>query len=265
VHSLSLIDTRRNVSFAYPGSKSAPPALNNVSFDILPGQLVVIVGANGSGKSSLVKQLIALYTPSSGTILVDDAPLGSYRMKDLRRATASLSQDHTLFPLSISENIGVGRPEHAADRQLVEQAAQMAGAARVAQKMGDGYDTVIRPVETKGRRGEFGSGAPLEKLYRLLEKQQDVSGLIYLILRTIPDTDRRHVGGERQRLVAARTFMRIATGDVRLVVVDEPSAAMDPAGEFELFRNLREAREGKTMIFITHRFGHLVKHADLIL
>jgi ABC-type multidrug transport system fused ATPase/permease subunit len=40
---------------------------------------------------------------------------------------------------------------------------------------------------------------------------------------------------------------------------------MDPAGEYELFKNLREAREGKTMIFITHRFGHLTKHADLIL
>jgi ABC-type multidrug transport system fused ATPase/permease subunit len=63
----------------------------------------------------------------------------------------------------------------------------------------------------------------------------------------------------------ARTFMRINTGTVRLVVVDEPSSAMDPAGEYELFKRLREARQGKTMIFITHRFGHLTKHADLIL
>jgi ABC-type multidrug transport system fused ATPase/permease subunit len=63
----------------------------------------------------------------------------------------------------------------------------------------------------------------------------------------------------------ARTFMRINTGSVRLVVVDEPSSAMDPAGEYELFKRLREARQGKTMIFITHRFGHLTKHADMIL
>jgi ABC-type multidrug transport system fused ATPase/permease subunit len=63
----------------------------------------------------------------------------------------------------------------------------------------------------------------------------------------------------------ARTFMRMNTGTVRLVVVDEPSSAMDPAGEYELFKRLREARQGKTMIFITHRFGHLTKHADLIL
>jgi ABC-type bacteriocin/lantibiotic exporter with double-glycine peptidase domain len=59
--------------------------------------------------------------------------------------------------------------------------------------------------------------------------------------------------------------MRISAGDIRLVVADEPSAAMDPAGEYELFNQLRSTRAGKTMIFITHRFGHLVKHADLIL
>jgi ABC-type Mn2+/Zn2+ transport system ATPase subunit len=59
--------------------------------------------------------------------------------------------------------------------------------------------------------------------------------------------------------------MRISAGDIKLVVADEPSAAMDPAGEYELFKQLRSIRAGKTMIFITHRFGHLVKHADLIL
>jgi ABC-type bacteriocin/lantibiotic exporter with double-glycine peptidase domain len=59
--------------------------------------------------------------------------------------------------------------------------------------------------------------------------------------------------------------MRISDKNVRLVIVDEPSAAMDPAGEYELFKNLREAQRGRTMIFITHRFGHLTKHADAIL
>ena len=52
---------------------------------------------------------------------------------------------------------------------------------------------------------------------------------------------------------------------MRLVVADEPTSAMDPEGEFELFEALRKVREGTTMIFITHRFGHLTKHADLIL
>ena len=59
--------------------------------------------------------------------------------------------------------------------------------------------------------------------------------------------------------------MRILSERVRLVVVDEPTSAMDPEGEFELFQKLRSIREGKTMIFVTHRFGHLTKHADKIL
>ena len=59
--------------------------------------------------------------------------------------------------------------------------------------------------------------------------------------------------------------MRLMGGDVRLLVADEPSSALDPEGEFELFSRFREHRGNKTVIFITHRFGHLVRHADLIL
>lgn len=59
--------------------------------------------------------------------------------------------------------------------------------------------------------------------------------------------------------------MRMNSGKVKLVVVDEPSSALDPEAEWKLFQKLREHRAGKTMIFVTHRFGHLTKHADLIL
>ncbi len=59
--------------------------------------------------------------------------------------------------------------------------------------------------------------------------------------------------------------MRIMSDKIRLVVADEPTSAMDPLGEFELFEKLRASRSGKTMVFVTHRFGHLTKHADLVL
>lgn len=59
--------------------------------------------------------------------------------------------------------------------------------------------------------------------------------------------------------------MRFNSGKVRFVAVDEPSSALDPEGELELFKNLREMQRGKTMLFVTHRFGHLTKYADLIL
>ena len=93
------------------------------------------------------------------------------------------------------------------------------------------------------------------------------------------------LGGEMQRLVAyvtlyllhvfvilswpfflsSRTFMRLQSNKITCVTVDEPSSALDPQGELELFQRLRDARAGKTMIFVTHRFGHLTKHADLIM
>lgn len=59
--------------------------------------------------------------------------------------------------------------------------------------------------------------------------------------------------------------MRFNTGRVKLVAVDEPSSALDAESELQLFNNLLAARAGKTMIVVTHRFGHLTKHADMIM
>ena len=59
--------------------------------------------------------------------------------------------------------------------------------------------------------------------------------------------------------------MRLLSTSVKLVTVDEPSSALDPPGEFKLFSHLRAAQNGRTMVFVTHRFGHLTKHADLIM
>lgn len=66
-------------------------------------------------------------------------------------------------------------------------------------------------------------------------------------------------------LHSARMFMRLLSQNTKLVVADEPSAAIDPIGEHELFEKLREHQRGKTMVFISHRFGYLTKHADQIL
>ncbi|KAL0567150.1 hypothetical protein V5O48_014849, partial [Marasmius crinis-equi] len=63
----------------------------------------------------------------------------------------------------------------------------------------------------------------------------------------------------------SRTFMRFNSAEVKFVAADEPTAALDPEGELTLFTQLRQEREGKTMLFITHRFGPLVKYADRII
>ncbi|KAI0250321.1 P-loop containing nucleoside triphosphate hydrolase protein [Lactifluus subvellereus] len=82
-------------------------------------------------------------------------------------------------------------------------------------------------------------------------------------------TDHGLSGGQMpvQRLAVARTFMRSSSAEqgVGLFLFDEPSASLDPNAEHDLFSRLRELRGNKTMIFSTHRFGSLTRHADLIL
>ncbi|KAF8139286.1 P-loop containing nucleoside triphosphate hydrolase protein [Mycena galopus ATCC 62051] len=238
----------RNVSFTYPGGKSKDNAIKNVSLKIPAGHLVVIVGANGSGKSTIIKLLNRLYDVDSGEILVDGLPIRSYRIADLRNVQAMLTQDLKLYPLSLVENIGLGNPEHLDEVDVVMRAAVLGGAAEVIKRQNDGLNTILTPVNTaRGSHLDKHKHKKLKSILENLEKKAEVSG------------------GEKQRLVASRTFMRFLSGRIRFAVADEPSSALDPKGEQQLFQHLRESGEGKTMIFVTHRFGHLTKHADLII
>ncbi|KAJ7310586.1 P-loop containing nucleoside triphosphate hydrolase protein, partial [Mycena albidolilacea] len=234
----------KNVSFSYPGTTAK--ALDDITLSIKAGQLIVVVGANGSGKSTIVKLLTRLYDASSGSISVDGADIQAYRLADLRHATAALTQDHHLYPLSLRENIGLGNPAHVRDMEMIRSATRQGGAEEVIAKMGEGFETVLE--HPRGLQyGVNVQKTPLAEAFEKMSKEADVSG------------------GERQRLVASRTFMRFTSGAVKLVCVDEPSSNLDPEAEWQLFQNLRRARDGKTMLFVTHRFAHLTKHADVIL
>ncbi|RDB22985.1 putative multidrug export ATP-binding/permease protein YgaD [Hypsizygus marmoreus] len=238
----------KDVTFAYPGSKSKNNALEKISLTIRPGQLVVIVGANGSGKSTIIKLLTRLYDPTSGTILIDQIPAQQYKATDLRQSMATFTQDHNLFPLSLYENIALGNPMAALDEEMVTKAAEQGGSLGFIKKLESGLDTIL-----DSRNAAYAMNVPndpnhpLQKQKAKLEKRINISG------------------GEQQRVVASRTFMHLSSGRVKFVAVDEPSSALDPEGEFELFQRLIASRAGKTMIFVTHRFGHLTKHADMII
>nr|GAT43730.1 ABC transporter ATP-binding protein [Mycena chlorophos] len=238
----------RNVSFSYPGNDATKTALKNVSLSIDPGQLIVFVGANGSGKSTIIKLLMQLYQPTEGTILLAGRDMREYNTADLRRATAALTQDHHLFPLSLAENIGLGNPARVEDEEAIADAARRGGAEKVLERLKEGSQTTLE----RALGLHWGNNV----------RKDDKTLLAAELERMNKNTDVS--GGEKQRLVAARTFMRFTTGTVKLVCVDEPSANLDPEGELELFDNLRLAREGMTMLFVTHRFGHLTQHADLI-
>ncbi|KAJ7734132.1 P-loop containing nucleoside triphosphate hydrolase protein [Mycena metata] len=236
----------RNVSFSYPGGTSKENAIRNLSFKIPAGHLVVIVGPNGSGKSSLIKLLNRLYDVDSGEILVDGIPIKNYRLADLQRVQSLLTQDHKLYPLTLAENISLGNPDKFDDMEMVENAVKDGGASEVISKLKDGLETNLNPMQT-AYGSQLEGHKKLESILENLENKADVSG------------------GEKQRLVAARTFMRFSSGNIRFAVADEPSSALDPKAEHRLFQRLRESGQGKTMIFVTHRFGHLTKYANLII
>ncbi|KIM52370.1 hypothetical protein SCLCIDRAFT_1223856 [Scleroderma citrinum Foug A] len=250
----------RNVSFKYPGTETY--ALRNVSFKIGAGHLCVIVGVNGSGKSTILKLISRLYDPTEGTILIDDQDIQTFKLADLRRAMTILFQDYTHFPLSIKENIALGNPDIPYDEDKVREAARLGGAEDFIEKLPEGFDTYLeRPVR------DYYSPLP-EGTATLFGRQVDYSRLRGIGKMRKADTSFLS-GGQMQRLAVARTFMRSLVSEtgssVGLLLFDEPSASLDPTAEHDLFERLRALRDNKTMIFSSHRFGNLTRHADHIL
>jgi ABC-type multidrug transport system fused ATPase/permease subunit len=135
----------RNVSFQYPNQERE--AVDNVSFEVLPGQIVVVVGVNGSGKSTLAKLIARLFDPLSGEIYVDDQPLPSFDVDQLRDSMAFLSQSSEIYPVSLRENIELGLPSRKSIEQSdIEDAARLGGSYDFIQKLPDQFDTVLEPI-----------------------------------------------------------------------------------------------------------------------
>ncbi|KAF8516471.1 P-loop containing nucleoside triphosphate hydrolase protein [Hysterangium stoloniferum] len=250
-----------NVSFTYPTAKDSDAIIKDVSFTIGNGQTVVIVGVNGSGKSTLLKLFNRLYDPTSGTISIDDVPLRSFVAADVRRSMAMLYQTYTHFPLSIRENIALGIPDEDNDvasldekkRSIrddrIKEAARLGGSLELIEKQTQGLDTVLQPSVRSWSTSTTDAGQDFKDKVTEIGKQAEVSA------------------GQWQRLALSRLFYRSFHEPIRLVAVDEPSASLDPKMEYELFERLRSlsTAQGKTMVYVTHRFGYLTKRADLIL
>ncbi|WP_298617002.1 ABC transporter ATP-binding protein [uncultured Thermosynechococcus sp.] len=141
------------ISFAYAGRASV---LKNVSLHVPAGQTIAIVGATGSGKSTLVKLLLRFYEMQQGRILIDGVDIREYRLRDLRAAIGWVSQEVFLFHGTVFENIAYGSP--GATLADVVHAAKLAEAHEFIRELPQGYDTVV------GERGQKLSGGQRQRL-----------------------------------------------------------------------------------------------------
>ena len=142
-----------NITFAY---NQREPVIKNLSLDIPAGQTIAIVGATGSGKSTLVKLLLRLYEVQSGSITLDGLDIKDIVLWDLRRAIGLVSQDVFLFHGTVRENISYGSPD--ATISQIEEAAKIAEAAQFISELPDGYDTIV------GERGQKLSGGQKQRI-----------------------------------------------------------------------------------------------------
>jgi ATP-binding cassette subfamily C protein LapB len=129
----------RDVSFSYP--EAVMPALNNVSFTIAPGEKVAFIGRVGSGKSTVAKILLGLYTPDSGAVLLDRSDLRQLDPIDVRRNMGAILQDNFLFHGTVRENIALGAPN--VSDQSVLKAAVTAGVHEFVRHHPSGYDLPV--------------------------------------------------------------------------------------------------------------------------
>ncbi|UZN01588.1 ABC transporter ATP-binding protein [Cellulomonas sp. S1-8] len=219
------------VGYAYP---DGPPVLQDVDLELAAGSSVAVVGATGSGKTTMAKLVARFMDPTSGAVLLDGVDLRRIASADLRRRVVLVPQEGFLFDGTLAQNIAYGLRDmplggstdldpHAAAQ--VQRAVEELGLDAWVDELPAGLGTTV------GQRGELLSA------------------------------------GERQLIALARA--RLADGD--LLVLDEATSAVDPVAEVRIARALRELARGRTTLTIAHRLstaeaadGVVVVHAGRV-
>jgi ATP-binding cassette subfamily B protein len=225
-----------DVGFRYPGSERW--AVRHLSFVLQPGERVALVGENGAGKTTLTKLIARLYDPSEGRILLDGVDLREYDLEQVRRTIGVIFQDFVRYDMRFDENVGVGEVDEV--REYLDTPPSTNGGA-----------PATAPPEVIATAAEKSLASSL--LTRLPGSYRQMLGRRF-------DDGVDLSGGEWQKVALARAYMR----DAQLLILDEPTAALDARAEFDVFVRFNALMAGRMALVISHRFS-TVRMADRII
>ncbi len=217
-----------NVSFTYPNAKTK--ALSGFSYEFKKGVSYALVGANGAGKSSIVKLMTGLYRDYTGEIYLNDFNIRCLSRDEIYKTFSIVYQDYIKYQLSIRDNIKIGNKNLDLSERFELSNVEDKEIFDILEKLN---------LEEKVKSTEYGLNTNLGKIR---ENGVDFSG------------------GESQKLAIARSLMH----DADIYILDEPTAALDPISEKKLYELYNDVFIDKTTIVITHRLGN-TENQDVIL
>ncbi|MBK6724124.1 MAG: ABC transporter ATP-binding protein [Pyrinomonadaceae bacterium] len=216
---------------------SAANVLTDISLTIEPGQTVAFVGKTGSGKSTLMSLIPRLLDAPNGTVLIDGKPVREYPLAQLRRSIGFVPQETFLFSDTLAANIAFG----------VSEPPELAGGSNVGANEpppdGGGSDkkmTIERAADIAGLTSD------VEEMPGKYEQLVGERGITLS-------------GGQKQRTAIARAVMR----DPRILILDDSLSAVDTYTEETILHNLRDVRENRTTLIVSHRVS-TIRDADVI-
>lgn len=210
--------TFKNVGFTYCGQTN--PVLKNINFEIELNSTIALLGHNGAGKSTLVKLIMRLYDVTEGEILLDGINIKEYNLKEYQKLISTVFQQPELFALSIKDNIAMGNLD-----------SNIAG------------DEIDRRISVA-----LSNSGLVEKINGLSE------GINSVVTKEFVDKGVEFSGGEYQKLAIARAMFK----DSPIIILDEPSSALDPFAEYEMYEkinNLYTGKKNKIVVLISHRMS----------
>ncbi len=225
------IQRKHQVFFAYP---DGTPGLQGIDLAIRKGSKVAIVGRNGSGKSTLIKLLLRFYDASSGSIRQNGRDIREFAVSSYRAQFGAVFQDFNIYAASVRDNVCMG--EEAEEGRLV-RALGRAGWYGGVKEFGGGCCRDGGKEYGEGCGRAYGEGG-VPELELQLTRELDEEGVLFS-------------GGQLQRLALARAFYK----DSDIVIMDEPTAAMDVFFEREFYRTVFRQLKDKTVIFVSHRLS----------